>query len=113
MWACMCAFVALGVDDRTDVFSVALFCGGYAAYHALAFAVRPIDVHVMYVMPALERAACVRRRLVLLLGTTCTCNCCRGCYYCGNGGLRIPTTTVGGLSSRHRLVRRYINRARA
>jgi hypothetical protein len=58
VWSCVCAFVALWIDDRTKTFSVALFCGGYATYHAAALA------QSLYAMPVLERGRWIRTRSV-------------------------------------------------
>ena len=33
VWSCLCAYVALAIDDRTDKTSIALLCVGYGLYH--------------------------------------------------------------------------------
>jgi hypothetical protein len=39
VWSCVCAFLALAIDDRTDSTSIAVFCAGYAAYQLVALCV--------------------------------------------------------------------------
>jgi hypothetical protein len=73
IWACVCAFVALHINDKTDITSIWLVCTPYIVVALVAFI---YSVHKFHIAARTWHDGLVPRRREKWRQRACCCSCC-------------------------------------